>query len=432
MQPVDLIIHNAAQLVTCASGGLPKRGRHMRELGIIHNGAVAVDQGVFVAVREAETLLREYTAETILDAAGKVVIPGLVDCHTHLPYAGNRYDEFEMRLRGQSYMEIMQAGGGIMSTVRATRAASLPQLIDLGRRRLDEMARLGTTTAELKTGYGLSTEAEVKQMQAILALAEIHPMTLIPTCLGAHTRPPEFATTTHYLESLFSETLPAVQRAYQQSTCPPRKIPLFADIFVEAGVFSVEEMIHYFEAARRHGFALKAHLDQFENLGGVPIAVEMGAVSVDHLETTPPHELDLLAQSSTVGVMLPTVNFNLGLKEFGSARYLVDQGGILALSTDYNPGSSPTISLPLVMAVACRYQKLLPAEALNACTINAAAALKLEDRIGSIETGKQADFVLLDTDDYRSPIVEFGRNFVEQVFIKGRQVWKRSLSMERA
>jgi len=418
MQTVDLIIKNAAQVVTCANNSQPKRGKQMLDAGIIENGAIAIHQGEIIAVDETSALLENYRSDKIVDTTGKSIIPGLVDCHTHVPHAGNRYGEFEMRVQGKSYMDIMNAGGGILSTVRATRAASLEELISLSESRLQTMLQWGTTTVELKTGYGLSAEAESKQMQAILAVADSQPMTIIPTFLGAHTKAPELNSAADYLESIFSDSMPQVQ-----ALCEEKGITPFVDIFVEKGVFTVEHMKRYFQIAKENGLPLKAHLDQFEHLGAVPIAVEMGAISVDHLEVTPEADLEILAQSDTVGVMLPSVNFNLGICQYGNARHLIDSGGILALATDYNPGSSPTMNLALVMAIACRFQELLPAEALNACTINAAAALNLQDKVGSLETGKQADFVILDTDDYRAMIVEFGRNFTKTVYIKGKQVW---------
>lgn len=421
MKTVDLILKNATQIVTCANDSHPKRGKQMLDVGIIENGAIAINEGKIVAVGDTSTLLSDYHSENSVDVTGKSIIPGLVDCHTHVPYAGNRYDEFEMRVQGKSYMDIMNAGGGILSTVRATRSASLEQLIALAQSRLTNMMQLGTTTAELKTGYGLSAEAEAKQMQAILTVADMHTMTIVPTFLGAHTKAPEFDSVDDYLESVLSESLPRVEALTQA-----KQMSMFVDIFVEEGVFTVDHMKHYFAVAQKLGLPLKAHLDQFEHLGAVPIAVEMGAASVDHLEVTPASDLDILANSGTVGVMLPTVNFNLGICQFGNARHLIDSGGILALATDYNPGSSPTISMPLVMAIASRFQKLLPAEALNACTINAATALHLQDKVGSLEIQKQADFLILDTEDYRAMVVEFGRNFVEEVYIKGKQVWKTS------
>lgn len=421
MQQIDLMVINATQLVTCASDKRAVRGKDMQDVGIIENGALAVHEDMIVETGETSTLQDKYLAKTVIDATGKTIIPGLVDCHTHTPYAGNRYDEFEMRIQGHTYMEIMQAGGGIMSTVRQTRNTSIDDLIELSKARLNAMMQLGTTTAELKTGYGLSTEAETRQMQTICALRERLAMRIVPTFLGAHTVPPEFENAKSYLESIFTETLPSIE-----TVCKQYSVPFFIDIFVEEGVFAVEHMRSLFSVAQEQGIPLKVHADQFEHLGAVPIAVEMNATSVDHLEVTPQSDLNILAQSETIGVMLPTVNFNLGISQFGDARSLIDSDGILALATDYNPGSSPTISLPLVMAIACRFQKLLPAEALNACTINAAAALKLEERVGSLEAGKYADFLILNTNDYRAMMVEFARNFVEQVFIGGKQVWTQS------
>ncbi|GAB4546019.1 MAG: imidazolonepropionase [Anaerolineae bacterium] len=419
----DLILKHIAQLVTCASGGQPKRGKQMRDLSIIEDGMVVIEGEQIAAVGTTEALSAEYAAHHTLDLRGKTVIPGLVDCHTHLPYAGNRYDEFELRIAGRSYMDILAAGGGIHSTVRATRAASLDHLLTQSLARLTAMMHLGTTTIEGKTGYGLSAEHECKQLHALLAAHQRHVTTVVPTYLGAHATPAEYSSAERYLDHVLSESLPQAQALYAASAC---NMPFFVDMFVETGVFSVKDMVRYFNYAQAHNLPFKAHVDQFESLGAVPIAVEMGAVSLDHLEVTSEADLAIIAHSDTVGVMLPAVNFNLGISRYGNARYLIDHDGILALSTDYNPGSSPTMNLPLVMALACRYQKLVPAEALNGCTINAAYALRLAERVGSIEVGKQADLVVLNTDDYRSMIVEFGRNFVEQVYIKGQLVWTTS------
>lgn len=411
---VDLIVTNAAQLVTCAGeNNHPKRGDAMRDVGIIKDGAMAVQGGVIVATGTSDDITTNYDAPQIINATGKAIIPGLVDCHTHVMHYGNRYNEFEMRITGKSYMQIMESGGGIMSTVNATRMSMTERLVDASRARLNAMLSLGTTTAEIKTGYGLSAHEEQRLFDMIIYLRQTHPIAIVPTYLGAHTRPPEFKTNADYLASLY----PALKKL------PASKLTIFADIFVEKGVFTVDDMRDYFAQARQHGLWLKAHLDQFESLGGVPVAVQLGATSVDHLEVTTDEDLDLLAESGTVGVMLPAVNFNLGLTQFGNARRLIDKGGILALATDYNPGSSPTPSLPLVMAIACRYMKLTPAEALNACTVNAAAALRLGQSVGSLAVGKQADWVMLNTDDYRAMIVEFGRNFVDEVYIKGARVY---------
>lgn len=426
MKNVDLLLINAHQLVTCANDSQPKRGQQMRDVGIIENGALAIHDGKIIALGTTSNIQAEYQSETVIDVTGKSVIPGLVECHTHTVFAGNRLDEFEMRIQGRSYMDIMNAGGGIRSTVRATRDASLQDLIDLAQKRLDTMQQLGITTVEIKTGYGLSDPAELKMMQAILALADNNTMTIVATHLGAHANPPEYESIDDYLASIYEGSLKTSLQHYDESGLSAENIPMFVDIFVEENVFSVEHMRDLFTIAKERGLHLKAHLDEFVNLGAVPVAVDMGAVSVDHLDATPEHELDYLAQSNTVGVMLPAVNFNLGSSHFANARYLVDANGILALSTDYNPGSAPTMSLPMVMAIACRYQKLLPSEALNACTINAASALKLEQKVGSLEVGKQGDLLILNTEDYRAMIYEFGHNMVEQVIIKGDVVWNAS------
>ncbi|MCL4251419.1 MAG: imidazolonepropionase [Anaerolineae bacterium] len=424
---VDLLILNAAQLVTCASGGRPKRGAQMRDLGIIAGGAVAVKDGLILDVGATADIRARYESAQVIDAGGRVVCPGFVDCHTHVVYAGDRLDDFESRILGKTYMEILAAGGGIMSTARATRAASADELYALAAGRLDVMLHNGTTTAEIKTGYGLDIATERKLFDVIARLDREHAMTIRPTFLGAHAVPPEFASANAYADHVIHEMMPAIFAAYEQSNFAAEGVPLAVDVFCEDGVFDTVLTGQILSAAKeRWRQPVKAHVDEFVNLGGVRVALELGALSVDHLDVTPDAELELLAQSETVGVFLPAVNFNLGSTHYGHARKLIDAGGVLALATDLNPGSAPTPSLPLVMAIACRYQKLLPAEALNAITINAAAALQLEGVVGSIEPGKQADFTILATDDYRALAYEFGALLVEKVIIKGEMQWNAS------
>ncbi len=422
MLPIDLLILHARQLITCASNG-PKRGAAMTDVGLIEDGAVAVKDGEIVAVGPTDELLARYAARTIVDATGKVVAPGFVDAHTHVVYAGDRVAEFEMRIRGATYMEIMAAGGGIVSTMRAVREATAEQLAEETRRRLDEMLMLGTTTTEVKTGYGLSVEAEIKLLRTIELLADSHPMTLIPTFLGAHAVPPAYkGRTDAYVDWVVEEMIPAAAAWCEASSFGQAQSPFFCDVFCEAGVFDVEQSRRVLEAGRVHGMTPKLHADEFENLGGVTLAVELGAISVDHLDVTPPEEIARLAASDTVGVVIPAVNFNLGSCHFADARGLIDAGVALALATDINPGSAPTPAMPMVMAIATRYQKLLPAEALNASTINAAYAIGMGDRIGSLQAGKQADILILDTADYRHLAYEFGKNFVERVIKDGKIV----------
>lgn len=429
MQTVDTLIINAAQVVTCAGGGQPKRGADMREAGIIDGGAVAITGGQIVAVGTTDDIRAGYQAEQVIDADGCAVMPGLVDPHTHAVFAGSRLDEFERRIAGATYMEILAEGGGILSTMRATRAGTPDALTASASRRLRRMLACGTTTAEIKTGYGLDIASEIKMLNSIAEVAERLPLNIVPTFMGAHAIPPEQPDMKAYAAHVINDMLPAIHDAYRQTALAARGVRLAADVFCEDGVFDVAASRHILRAARdQWRMPVKAHVDEFVNLGGAVMAVELGALSVDHLDVTPQDELAFLAKSETVGVMLPAVNFNLGNDHYGDARFLIDSGGIMALSTDYNPGSAPTLSQPMVMALACRYQRLLPAEALNACTINAAAALGMADRVGSLEAGKQADIVILDADDYRAMIYEFGDSIVKQVIIKGETAWPTASS----
>ncbi len=417
----DLLIQHA-NLVTCASPQGPKRGGDLQDVGLIADGALAIAGDKIIAVGPSDRLQSTIGAEHTIDAGGRAVCPGFVDAHTHVVYAGDRVSEFEMRIQGHSYMDIMAAGGGILSTMRAVRQAPVAQLVAESRPRLDAMLRLGTTTAEVKSGYGLSTAAEINMLQAIERLDSSHAITLIPTFLGAHAVPPAFAHDPDaYVHLVIHEMLPVVAAWYERSHFPQAGIPLFADVFCEQGVFDLAQTREVLEAAQGHGMKLKLHADEFVSLGGVGLAVELGAVSVDHLDATPAEEMAVLGTSATLGVVLPAVNFNLGSQHFADARALIDAGVALALATDINPGSAPCPSLPLTMAIACRYQRLLPSEALNAATINAAHAVGLGERVGSLEVGKQADVLILDTPDYRHLAYEFGRNHVAQV-IKGGKV----------
>jgi imidazolonepropionase len=298
-QTVDLLIIHARQLITCASHG-PKRGAAMADVGIIEDGAVAVQDGQILAVGPSAELLARYAARTTLDAAGKVVTPGFVDAHTHVVYAGDRVAEFEMRIKGATYMEIMAAGGGIVSTMRAVRAATAAQLAAETHARLDEMLALGTTTAEVKTGYGLSVKAELKLLRAIAQLHDDHPMTLIPTFLGAHAVPPEYqGRTDAYVDLVVNEMIPAAASWRASSSFVREKTPFFCDVFCEAGVFDAAQSRRVLEAGRAHGMTPKIHADEFENLGGVALAVALRATSVDHLDVTPKEEFARLAASDT-------------------------------------------------------------------------------------------------------------------------------------
>ena len=419
MKTVDLLIIHAGQLITCANDG-PKRGPAMLDVGLMEDGAVAVQDGLILDVGKTEDLIARYQARERLDAQGRVVMPGFVDAHTHVVYAGDRAAEFEMRIQGATYMEIMAAGGGIVSTMQAVREASIEQLVAETRTRLDAMLALGTTTVEVKTGYGLSTEAELKLLEAIARLDQTHPATLVPTFLGAHAVPPEYkGHTDDYVDLVIQEMIPAAAAWYKSSHFAQTDAPFFCDVFCEAGVCDAAQSRRVLEAGRAQGMLPKLHADEFENLGGVTLAVEMEATSVDHLDVTPEEEMALLASSDTVAVVIPAVNFNLGSCHFADARKLIDMGAALALATDINPGSAPCPSMPMVMAIAARYQRLLPAEALNAATINAAYAVGLGDVVGSLQPGKRADILILHARDYRRLAYEFGVNPVAVVIKEG-------------
>ncbi len=421
MRNVDLIIHNAGQLVTCASGGKAKRGAAMLDVGIIAGGAVAVVDGKFAGVGTSAEILAAFASDEVIDAAGRVICPGFVDPHTHIVYAGDRLNEFELKIKGADYLEILTGGGGIISTVRHTREATVEDLVEQGLSRLDRMLACGTTTVEIKTGYGLDTVAELKMLAVIAELDKRHAIDIVPTFLAAHAVPPEYKENSEKYVNLICDTMLSAAWKWFVGSRFYGRVPFFCDVFCEKGAFTLVQSKKILETAKSLGFKLKAHVDQFTNLGGSRLAIEMAATSIDHLDAISDEEIALLAKSDTIGMVIPTENFNAGKTEFANARKLIDSGCVVALSTDYNPGSAPCPSQPMAMAIACRYQKLLPAEALNAATVNAAFAVGL-DRVGSIEVGKSADMLLLDTRDYREIAYEFGGNLVNAVLKAGKAV----------
>lgn len=419
MTAVDLLIHSASALITCAHPG-PKRGDAMQQLGIIENGAVAVHESNIVAVGSTEELKVQYQPQQSIDAKGKAICPGFVDPHTHTVYGGDRAHEFELRIQGATYMEIMAAGGGILSTMAHTRKASVASLVETAIKRLDQMLALGTTTVEIKTGYGLDVDGELKMLHVIEQLAQTHPCDIVPTFLGAHTVPPEFEGDAEgYTDFVIDSMLPEVADWYRESFFAEQKVPLFIDVFCEDHAFSLDQSRRILQAGMDAGLQAKIHVDQFNSFQATTMAVELGAVSADHLDVTGLDEINTLAQSNTIAVPLPAVNFNLGLDQYANARTMVDSGAAVALATDLNPGSAPCLSMPLVMAIACRYQKLTPAEALNASTLNAAHAIGLGDQVGSIEVGKQADLLILRESDYRHLAYTLGGNPIETVIKRG-------------
>jgi imidazolonepropionase len=411
-----MLIHSASQVLTLT--GTPQRGVELGQLNILTDGAVLVRGDTIVAVGGSDELRTAYPDEETLDAGNHVVMPGFVDPHTHLIWAGDRAAEFEMRLQGKTYMEIMAAGGGIVSTVKATRQASLEELMAQAARRMDTMFQYGTTTAEAKTGYGLEVGSELNQLEAILRLGDEGPMELVPTFLGAHAVPVEFrGRTDEYTDVVVNEMLPAV-RQWWLSRAPALPLP-YVDVFCETGAFDLEQSRRILAAAQALGFPLKIHADEFDNLGGAALAAELGAVSADHLVKTSQADIRALAASDTVAVALPCTPFGLADPQYTPAQEILKAGGLLAIASDMNPGTAWCESMQFVIALACRYLRLTPAQAIAAATINAAAAIGRSGLIGSIAVGKQADLLILSISDYRQLGYRFGGNLVHQVIKKG-------------
>ena len=412
-----MLIHSASQLITLTPE--PQRGSHLGKLNIIPNGAVLIDGDIIAAVGNSADMLRRYPDESKFDASGRAVMPGLIDPHTHLVWAGSREAEFEMRLEGKSYMEIMAAGGGIQSTVNSTRSASKADLMAQTRQHALDIFALGTTTAEAKTGYGLNWENELKQVEVLLALDQEGPLEIQPTFLAAHAVPAEYnADPDAYVKLICSKMLPDLKTWWQEHTAD-RPLP-FVDVFCEKGAFTLEQTRRIFEKASSLDFPLKIHADEFENLGGAGLAVEMQAVSADHLVKTSTREIGQLAESQTVAVSLPCTPFGLHEAEYTPAREIIKKNGLFALASDLNPGTAWCGNMQFVIALACRAMKLTPSQALASATINAAAAINRARDLGSIHPGKHADLIVLRVDDYRHLAYRFGSNLVQAIFKKGK------------
>ncbi len=412
-----MLIHSASQLLTLAGG--PQRGSELGRLGIISDGAVWIEQGKIAAVGTTDELRAAFPRAQELDAGGKVVMPGFVDAHTHAIWAGDRAAEFEKRLEGKTYLEILAEGGGILSTVRQTRTTSLEGLIRETRPRLWSMFTHGTTTAEVKTGYGLRTATELRMLQALLALDAEGPIDVVPTFLGAHAIPQRYAEEPDEYVELVCETMLPVVKAWWMHHAPYHALP-FVDVFCDRGAFTLEQSRRILTRARALEFPLKIHVDEFENLGGLSLAVELGATSADHLVMTSPQEIRLLGKSNTVAVALPCTPFGLAEPVYTPARAILEAQGILAIATDLNPGTAWCESMQFAIALACRYLRLTPAQAIAAATINAAQAIGRAADLGSLEVGKQADLLILNVSDYRHLGYRFGTNLVQKVIKRGQ------------
>lgn len=419
---VDLLIHNCGQLLTLASAG-PKIGPALRDVGLISKGAIAVREGRITLLGPEEEVRRQVTPQAEIDAQGRVVMPGFVDPHNHLVFAGDRVEEFEQRLEGASYQEIAARGGGILSSVRATRAASFQDLLAQSRGRLDRMLAQGTTTAEAKTGYGLSLPDELRLLQIILELNRTHPIDLVPTFLGAHAVPPEYAgKLEEYVDLVVEEMLPAVRDRRRELNATP-----FCDVFCDEGAFSAAQARRILSAAQRLGLGIKIHAEEFARTGGARVAAELGATSADHLIQTDSGDWAALAAVGVMAVLLPGTPFGLGLSQYAPAREMIAAGVSIALGTDLNPGTCYCESMPTIIALASRTMRLAPAEAISAATLNAAHAIGRAHEVGSLEVGKRADVLILDTDDYRDLAYRLGGNPVALVIKDGREVASNSV-----
>ncbi len=415
----SLLIKNAAQLITLHDQQKigPKTGKGMSDLNIIKDGAVAVFGSRIVAVGETSKILKQIKLEKkakIVDAEGKVVTPGLIDPHAHPVYAGTRSDEFEMRLAGKSYMDIAKAGGGIASTVKAVRKASKKELKDNGKVLLERMLSSGTTTVEAKSGYGLSTKDEIKQLTAIKELNEELDIDLIPTFLGAHDIPSEFKKDPdQYVSLVCGEMIPEVAS---------KNLAVFCDVFCEKGIFTTRQTRIIMQTAQAFGLKIKIHADELSNTGGAELAAEFGAITADHLVFVGDEGIHLMHKAGVIPVLLPGTTFFLGLERFAPARKMIDKGLPIALATDCNPGSSMIESMPIIMTLACLSYKISPAESLCAATLNAAFAIDKGNELGSLALGKYADMVIWDTPDYRDISYHFGTNLVKDVIKRGEKV----------
>ena len=417
MSPIIWIKH-AAQLATLAqdSGG-PRIKEAMNELSIIEDGSVWIENGIIQAVgttKELEAQYRDRVHEaSVTDATGYLVTPGLVDPHTHVAYGGSREREFEMRLEGATYMEIMNAGGGIHATTRMTREATEDELVEQSKKRLDSFLQHGVTTLEGKSGYGLDLENELKQLRVMKRLQQEHPVDLVPTFMGAHAVPTEYkGREDEFVELIIHEMLPVVAQ---------EKLAVFNDVFCEVGVFTPEQAERILEAGKKYGLTPKIHADEIEPYGGAELAAKVGAISAEHLLKASDAGIQAMAAAGTVACLLPATALYLR-EQAAQGRKMIDEGVPVAISTDCNPGSSPTTSMPLVMNLACISMRLTPAEALTAATYNAAYAIQMEDKTGSLEVGKQGDVVLWDISNYQELQYLFGVNHVKAVWKKGEKV----------
>ena len=419
-EKADLLIVNADELIALVgSSQKPRIGKQMRELGIIRNGSLAVKDGRIVTVGKTPEVTKVFKAENMINAHGKTVLPGFVDPHTHLVFAGSREDEFQMRIEGASYMEILGAGGGILKTVRETRKANPEKLVDKGLKTLDVMLEHGTTTVEAKSGYGLTTKDELKILEATRRLNQLHCADVVSTFLGAHAIPPEYkGSAQSYVNLIVEDMIPKVSE---------KGLAEFCDVFCERGVFSLEQTRRILVAGKNYGLKPKVHADEMSMLGGAELAADVGAVSAEHLLFSSVEGIKSMAGKDVVAVLLPAAAFSLMMGRYADARLMIDFGVPVALGTDFNP-SCWVENMQLVIAFACHFMKLTPAEAITAATINAAHAIGKASEVGSLDVGKKADVIILDVPNHKFLGYRFGVNLVDKVIKNGRLVVDKETS----
>jgi len=416
-RPLSLFFHSSEQLLTLAGPPVPRRGRDLDHLGIIRGGAVLTRRGRILRVgstRELKAEARGLKAQWI-ECRGCVLMPGFVDSHTHAVFAGSRVEDFEQRLQGRSDEQIAAAGGGIRHSARLLRQATREELTERASRFLRQFAEHGTTTIEVKTGYGLDVANELKTLEVIQKVSRRSPLELVPTLLAAHALPPDYEDRRgEYVQLMIRRLIPAVAR---------RKLAEFVDCFCERVAFGVEDCRQVLNAGRRCGLLPRLHAEQLSRTGGSRLAIEVGAASADHLDALSDSDIRALARSDVVATLLPGANFHLGLKRYAPARRLIEAGAAVALATDFNPGTSPTLNMQFILALACSAMSMTPAQAIAAATINGAYALRRAHRMGSLQAGKQADLIVMNLDDYRKIPYYFGWNHCLTTVKQGRIIY---------
>jgi imidazolonepropionase len=408
----SLAVLHASQLVTLTGPRGPRVGTELSELGVIRDGGMLIRNGKIESVGPSDQIEKNIGDAEIVDAHRRVVMPGFVDAHTHLVFAGNRLDDFERRARGETYEQIAKAGGGIWSTVERTRAASEADLLTQAKKRASWFLRCGTTTLEAKSGYGLTVEDELKILRVMRQLKEEVPLQIVSTFLGAHAVPRELPAQ-EYAELVINEMLPQVAA---------ENLAEFCDVFCERGYFDIDQSREILSAAKKHGLKLRGHVDQLTNSGGAKLMAELGAIAADHLEQADEQGIAALKKANVQPVLLPGSVYALGLSRYPHAREMIEAGLAVALATDFNPGSSPTPSMPMVLSLACTQMKMSPAEAITASTINAAYSLSRGSKIGSLEPGKLGNFAIFDCEDYRELAYWFGMRQAHSVYVRGECV----------